>query len=91
MITPTLKLFNACTEGELIRFTESGQTHWAVVGARGHERLMLLVLPLNSSPYCENILVRWTFCVLRTKQWKRLLDPCQSRWGLRCGWARHPY
>ena len=56
MITPTLKLFNACTENELIRFTESGQTHWAVVGARGHERLMLLVLPLNSSRYCENIL-----------------------------------
>jgi hypothetical protein len=32
------------------------QTHWAVVGARGHERLMLLVLPLNSPPYYENIL-----------------------------------
>ena len=56
MITPTLKLFNGCTEGELIRFTEGGQTHWAVVGARGRERLMLLVLPLNSPPYCENIL-----------------------------------
>ena len=49
MITPTLKFFNACTEGELIRFTEEGQTHWAVVGARGNERLMLLVLPLNLS------------------------------------------
>ncbi len=29
MITPTLKLFNARTEGELIRFTEGGQTHWS--------------------------------------------------------------
>jgi hypothetical protein len=56
MIGPTLKLFDACEQGELIRFTEGGQTHWAFVGDRGHERLMLLVLPLNSPPYCENIL-----------------------------------
>ena len=56
MIKPTLKLFDRATQGELIRFTEGGQTHWALVGDRGRGRLMLLVLLLNSSPYCENIL-----------------------------------
>jgi hypothetical protein len=56
MIRPTLKLFGACDQGELIRFTEEGQTHWALVGDHGREQLMLLVLPLNSPPYCENIL-----------------------------------
>ena len=56
MIKPTLKLFDRATQGELIRFTEGGQTHWTLVGDRGRGRLMLLVLPLNSSPYCENIL-----------------------------------
>ena len=56
MITSILNLFNACIDGELIRFTEGGQTHWAIIGIRNHERLMLLVLPLNSPPYCENIL-----------------------------------
>jgi hypothetical protein len=56
MIRPTLKLFDRATQGELIRFTEGRQTHWALVGDRGRGRLMLLVLPLNSAPYCENIL-----------------------------------
>lgn len=56
MIKPTLKFFDRCTQGELIRFTEGGQTHWALVGDRGRGRLMLLVLPLNGVPYCENIL-----------------------------------
>jgi len=56
MLRPTLKLFDACEQGELIRFTEEGQTHWALVGDRAREQLMLLVLPLNSPPYCENIL-----------------------------------
>ena len=56
MIKPTLKLFDRATQGELIRFTEGGQTHWALVGDRGRGRLMLLVLPLNSAPYCQNIL-----------------------------------
>jgi len=56
MIKPTLKLFDRCTQGELIRFTEGSQTHWALVGDRGRGRLMLLVLPLNSAPYSENIL-----------------------------------
>jgi hypothetical protein len=56
MIKPTLKLFDRCMQGELIRFTEGGQTHWALVGDRGRGRLMLLVLPLNSPPYCQNIL-----------------------------------
>ena len=56
MITSILNLFNACIDGELIRFTEGGQTHWAIIGIRNHERLMLLVLPLKSPRYCENIL-----------------------------------
>jgi hypothetical protein len=88
MITPILKFFNSCTEGELIRFTEAGQTHWAIVGARSDERLMLLVLPLNSPPYCENILGAMDLLrpPLRRNAslvlWKRLLNPCQSRWGV---------
>ncbi len=55
MIRPRLKVFDSCERGELVRFTEDGQTHWALVGDRGNERFMLLVLPSNSPPYCENI------------------------------------
>ncbi len=52
---PTLKPFDACASGDLVRFTDRGQTHWALVGDRGREQFMLLVLPSNSPPYCENI------------------------------------
>ncbi len=52
---PTLKRFDACASGDLVRFTDHGQTHWALVGDRERERFMLLVLPSNSPPYCENI------------------------------------
>jgi len=56
MISPRLKRILDCKARELVRFTDQHGTQWALVGDRGNERLMLLVLPLDSTPYCENIM-----------------------------------
>jgi hypothetical protein len=56
MIRPTLKRIIACKASELVRFTDQNGTHWALVGQRGNELLMLLVLQAEDLPYCVNIM-----------------------------------
>ena len=52
MTRPTFKFLNTCKALELVRFTDQHGTHWALVGERGNE--MLLLLFLNNPPYCAN-------------------------------------
>jgi hypothetical protein len=56
MIRPTLRPIITCKASELIRFTDQDGTHWALVGQRSHELLMLLVFEAGGSPYCVNIM-----------------------------------
>jgi len=56
MTAPAFKDFEACKPGELVRFSDKDGTHWALVGARGNERLLLLVLPRDREPYCMNLM-----------------------------------
>jgi hypothetical protein len=56
MIRPTLKPVTSCKPVELIRFTAEEKTHWALVGEHRNMMLNLLVLPLNESPYCVDIM-----------------------------------
>jgi hypothetical protein len=52
----TLRYFEECAPGELVRFSDQHGTHLAFVGDRGNERLNILVLPLKGVPYGTNIM-----------------------------------
>jgi hypothetical protein len=53
---PTFKFFATCKERELVRFSNKSGTVWAIVGPHRNGRRMLLMLPLDGAPCCENIM-----------------------------------